>query len=953
MRVGIEINWEVIGHGEAAATATASIYTENQFSYSDDQTLNFGGVLNGSKGFSNSAGGAPVLRATKTYDYNYGANEYGASPGSKTFTARLSGAFNGVTPSKSLASDIPGRPYAAPAAPTNASASRVSDASTKVAWTNRSTSGEPWNFVILQRSLTGGTWTTISTSISGSASSYTYASQVNQKLRLRVAAYNSYGTSAYDETLDIYTIPSAPTAPLRTGANGASQSISWSSVSIGYAEYSTEVWRATNGTWALIATVSAVGGSPHIDTYPATNPSDRFRYRVRHKTTAGGQGVLYSAFSAETTETSGQTAPPLASTNLQPSGLTVDPTLPMRLSWTFQPGMAGDTQDAYTVKHRPAGAATWTEITAASLNQFYDLAANTYSEQVTVEWTVVTSGADPVLSPEPTPVTFTTAVAAISPDPVKLPVVMDLFTGQLEASSTAHEIRDLVSRFQSKLIGGGIRTVDATYNVSWSQRFIAIALGRSKGAFRQGWHEIKNPHGWNVTNKVLTSNRATLTLNVSTYGQKLRVGDKLSVTGVGAPFDSTLGSEWTVREVTTSTVTYDVVAANVVSVAATGAAFPTIQGHCGAANVIPSNIEVPLTAWTALYYDLPLGWGSGTTPRKNGVVKVANTVLTTNLATLTVLAPHYFTVGDRITVSGCGAPYDGDGLVVTGLTPTTISAQITSANVASANPPSGLAIPSGYDTFFSNFHVVNYTGADFVVPSNWILIALRNFDSSSVEWGTGDSVDPGFDSDSPVFKQVVLTSTSDVSTAAGNKPALRVGSVAAGHMRLDGDEIQSMVNDNTPGTLSLNAGGGTVYIGTPTGSTVLYSDSTSLPNHSTTTSVANCHIAVNGRIYRNSSTKRFKRRIRDARLDPSILLKLVPRKFRSTLESDDPNKDYLGFVAEEAQELGLDPFVEFDDEGTVMGFQYPLWVVALQAIARDQQDQIKSLEERIQALETR
>lgn len=45
-----------------------------------------------------------------------------------------------------------------------------------------------------------------------------------------------------------------------------------------------------------------------------------------------------------------------------------------------------------------------------------------------------------------------------------------------------------------------------------------------------------------------------------------------------------------------------------------------------------------------------------------------------------------------------------------------------------------------------NFRLVHY-GSDFVVPNNWIMIAIRNQDSAEVEWATGESVAANYNSD--------------------------------------------------------------------------------------------------------------------------------------------------------------------------------------------------------------
>lgn len=112
MRVGMStVTWSAVTSASTTVTATVEIYTENQFSYSDSQTLTYGGSISGTTNYTNNQGaGLDTLRATKTYTYTYGASEYGTSPGTATFTAAVSNAYNGVTPTHSVTSAIPARP---------------------------------------------------------------------------------------------------------------------------------------------------------------------------------------------------------------------------------------------------------------------------------------------------------------------------------------------------------------------------------------------------------------------------------------------------------------------------------------------------------------------------------------------------------------------------------------------------------------------------------------------------------------------------------------------------------------------------------------------------------------------------------------------------------------------------------------------------------------------------
>lgn len=112
MRVGFEVTWATPTSTSSTVNATVEIYTEVQFNYSGDtQTLSYSANLGAATNYTNNqSSGTVALRATKTFTYTYPSGSYGTSPGNVTFTATLSGAYNGVTPSASITTAIPARP---------------------------------------------------------------------------------------------------------------------------------------------------------------------------------------------------------------------------------------------------------------------------------------------------------------------------------------------------------------------------------------------------------------------------------------------------------------------------------------------------------------------------------------------------------------------------------------------------------------------------------------------------------------------------------------------------------------------------------------------------------------------------------------------------------------------------------------------------------------------------
>jgi hypothetical protein len=118
----------------------------------------------------------------------------------------------------------------------------------------------------------------------------------------------------------------------------------------------------------------------------------------------------------------------------------------------------------------------------------------------------------------------------------------------------------------------------------------------------------------------------------------------------------------------------------------------------------------------------------------------------------------------------------------------------------------------------------------------------------------------------------------------------------------------------------------------------------------TTSSGANGYIdPVDGRLLRVVSSRRYKQDIEAADVDVDQALQLQPRRFRIRTDVEQHGEQagwYVGFIAEEAADLELDAWVTSDAEGPE-AFDYPQWVVALQAIALHQHDRIRALESRV------
>ena len=93
-------------------------------------------------------------------------------------------------------------------------------------------------------------------------------------------------------------------------------------------------------------------------------------------------------------------------------------------------------------------------------------------------------------------------------------------------------------------------------------------------------------------------------------------------------------------------------------------------------------------------------------------------VLLANVVTLTSTLPHDFLVGDTVTVSGVGAPYDGVFVVATAPSTTTFTYAVTAANVVSAAvSPVGAAVVGPGSRTVTDFATETSTTL-FNVPGN-------------------------------------------------------------------------------------------------------------------------------------------------------------------------------------------------------------------------------------------
>ena len=274
MRVGLDISWSAVDYTSTSTTATVGVYTQNQYNYSDAQTISYTNLGSNTNYTNNGSSGSTSLRATKTYTHTYGAN-----PATINFRATLSGLYNGGSPTVSINSTtptVPAPPVPPPPpiyVPTMGTTTATANiGSIDVAWSvsNNGGAGIDYYHVYKNGSYMGQYYTTSLNDPVGNGVTASY----------KVYAHNSAGWSAESNTASA-TTPSLPSTPGSFSANTSTFGtigLSWTdSAGSGYGVTYTI---ARNGT-----TLDTTSSTSYSDTTVA--PYTNYSYTVTPSTAVG------------------------------------------------------------------------------------------------------------------------------------------------------------------------------------------------------------------------------------------------------------------------------------------------------------------------------------------------------------------------------------------------------------------------------------------------------------------------------------------------------------------------------------------------------------------------------------------------------------------------------------------------------------------------------------------
>lgn len=158
---------------------------------------------------------ANIARGSHSYSFTRRSSAYSVTLYARNSNQTVSGygAWNGPVVTASVSVTIPALAVTVPGAPSNVVATYSADNSIRVTWTLNQPSSDSISSNAIQVQVDDSSWTTLSSSLSGSATSYTYTGgSANHRYQFRVSSTSSAGSSGYSaESGYVYTSPPAPT----------------------------------------------------------------------------------------------------------------------------------------------------------------------------------------------------------------------------------------------------------------------------------------------------------------------------------------------------------------------------------------------------------------------------------------------------------------------------------------------------------------------------------------------------------------------------------------------------------------------------------------------------------------------------------------------------------------------------------------------------------------------
>lgn len=296
LRVGIDISQSPssVDYADDHVVLTVKYYVQTDgWNFSDTQTLTLTGNLTGTYSFSNTLSDDDeyTLVVSRTLTVNLTGSSQ-----SKSFTATLSGVYNGATPSKNRTWTVPAQPdppYTVPTAPgipvlSQTSNGRTITATVAAPSSNGGTAITNYQFMFsTSPTFASGNFTIDN----GTSRTYSYPDRdPNTTYYARARAQNSEGYSPWSSTASIttYGVPTAPATPTASATGPTSAIIDWLAPSSdgGSALTGYDIQRATVADFSTAFTDTLPSTITELE-YSSLVPNTTYYFRVRAKNAPG------------------------------------------------------------------------------------------------------------------------------------------------------------------------------------------------------------------------------------------------------------------------------------------------------------------------------------------------------------------------------------------------------------------------------------------------------------------------------------------------------------------------------------------------------------------------------------------------------------------------------------------------------------------------------------------
>jgi hypothetical protein len=217
LQCGIDVSQSpaTVTKDTASVTLTWTVYVKAYYAFEDPQILTLSNALSTTKNYYLSAPDYPSVTTYKIGSWTQTVNTSYSGTVSKTLVAGISNVWNGATPGHSRTITIAKRPPQVPSPATSITAALSGTTTANISWvrpSNASSASNIWENVVVQRSVNGGAYSTLTT-LAGTATSHQNTGLLaNTTYTYRVYATNDSGSSTTVTSSTLQTTLPIPTS---------------------------------------------------------------------------------------------------------------------------------------------------------------------------------------------------------------------------------------------------------------------------------------------------------------------------------------------------------------------------------------------------------------------------------------------------------------------------------------------------------------------------------------------------------------------------------------------------------------------------------------------------------------------------------------------------------------------------------------------------------------------